>query len=175
MNFGVAGPFDITRHGSKDLITKQSKTDLKQVLDKVDIRLSQACGCYIFALRAGTGYTPYYIGQSCKNSLTEEAFNPSNMGKYNDIIAESKGTPIIFLIPLLTPKGKFRKQTSRNRKLPSVDFLERWLIGEALKKNENLKNNKETMFLKNIHVIGIFNARHGEATSDSRELKRVLY
>jgi len=37
MNFDVAGPFKLTRHGTKKLITDQSLTDLKAQLGKVGI------------------------------------------------------------------------------------------------------------------------------------------
>ena len=175
MNFDVAGPFDVSRHGPKALITKRSVVDLKLQLEEWAGGLSEACGCYVFALRAGKGYTPHYVGQSCRNSLLKESLNASNVGTYNEILGEIKGTPVLFLIPLLTPNGKFRKQTTSDRALPEVNFMEHWLIAEALDKNDELKNNKETKFLRNIHVVGIFNSRHGEATSASKALKEALY
>ena len=175
MNFDVAGPFEISRHGPKDLITKQSIIDLRQSLENCAEGLCEACGCYVFALRAGPGYTPYYVGQSCKNSILNEALNPPNVGKYNEILADSKGTPIIFLLPLLTPGKKYRRKTKGDGRLQRWTFYKRWLIAEALRKNENLKNNKETKFLRGIHVVGIFNATQGEATNASKVLKDVLY
>jgi hypothetical protein len=175
MNFDVAGPFEVSRHGPKALITKQSMARLKLQLEEWAEGLSESCGCYVFALRAGKGYTPHYVGQSCKNSLLKESLNATNVGTYNEILGESKGTPVIFLIPLLTPNGKFRKQTTSDGALPAVDFLERWLIAEALRKNDELKNNKETMFLRNIHVVGLFNPTRGESTSAAQALKDVLY
>jgi hypothetical protein len=175
MNFDVAGPFEVSRHGPKALITKQSEADLKLQLEEWAGGLSEACGCYVFALRAGKGYTPHYVGQACKNSLLKESLNATNVVAYNEILGESKGTPVLFLIPLLTPNGKFRKQTTGERAIPEVDFLEHWLIAEALRKNDGLKNNKETRFLRKIHVVGIFNSRQGEATLASRELKEAIY
>ncbi len=85
------------------------------------------------------------------------------------------GTPMIFAIPAITTtKGAFRKKPEAGW-LPAFDFLERWLIAEALSKNPNLVNTKLTHFLKNVHVTGLFNATKGEATSDSRSLARALW
>jgi len=44
VNFDVAGPFDITRHGPKRLIAKQSIKDLRENLEKWAEGLSEACG-----------------------------------------------------------------------------------------------------------------------------------
>jgi hypothetical protein len=73
MHFGVAGPFVITRHGAKKLVTDQSVRDLKLKLDQREEGLSTACGCYLFAVRAGKGFTPYYVGQACKRAILNEA------------------------------------------------------------------------------------------------------
>jgi hypothetical protein len=175
MDFDVAGPFELSRHGAKQIITKTSLKELKPELEAWEEGLSDACGCYVFALKAGKGYTPYYVGQACKRSIVDEALNPSNREKYNEVLGESKGTPMLFLIPMLTPTGKFRKKTQAEGKLEAVDFLERYLITTAIEKNENLINNKETRFMRNIHVVGFFNATKGEATKASQLLNLALW
>ncbi len=121
MRFDVAGPFGLTRHGKKQIITKQSLTDLKPELEKWSTGLSDACGCYVFAIRAGKGYTPYYVGQACKRAMLDEALNPSNREKYNEVCSEGKGMPVMFLLPMQTPGGRFRKEGSG--RLDALDFL----------------------------------------------------
>lgn len=74
-----------------------------------------------------------------------------------------KGTPILFLIPLRTPTGKFRKKMQADGKLEAVEFLERYLITTAIEKNPYIINNKETRFLRQIHVVGVFNAKKEKA------------
>jgi hypothetical protein len=175
MNFDVVGPFELARHGSKRIITKDSISELAGHLEDHTAGLSEACGCYVFAIRAGKGYTPYYVGQACKTSILKESLNPSNREKYNVVLGETKGTPMLFPIPLLTPKGKFRKKQSVDGGMPFVDFLERWLIAAAIEKNPGLKNNKQTKFLRSMHVVGILNSRKGEATKSSSELVKVLW
>jgi hypothetical protein len=146
------------------------------MLEALEAGLSDACGCYVFALRAGRGYTPHYVGQACKSSILKESMNPSNREKYNKVLSErGSATPVLFLLPMLTPGGKLRKKLTVNGGLASLDFLERWLIAEAIQKNSELINNKQTHLLRNLHVTGIMNATPGEATAASRELRKTLY
>lgn len=176
MRFDVAGPFPLTRHGKKRLITEQTRKDLKPDLEAHESGLSAACGCYVFAVQAGLGFTPFYVGKSCKASVWYESLNPSNRGKYNEALDDyESGTPVLFLVPMRTKRGKFRKPKDAAGTLASVDFLERWLIAEALKKNPRLINDKHTRFLRDLHVVGIFNAAHGEATKSSMDLSRAIW
>lgn len=57
MNFDIVGPFEVTRHGSKKLVTKQSVSQLEQELEKMEDGLSKACGCYVFVV--GSSFMPY--------------------------------------------------------------------------------------------------------------------
>lgn len=148
--------------------------ELRDQLEAWDKGLSEACGCYVFAIRAGPGFTPHYVGQSCARSIPDEALNPSNQMKYNITLAEGSGTPILFAVPLKTPGGKYGRQNESISKLPEVVFLERWLIAKALSKNPDLINNKETELLRQLRVRGIFNAQVGEATKASTLLKQTL-
>jgi len=171
MNFDVAGPFKLSRHGTKKLITDQSLTELKAELEGWDSGLSKACGCYVFAIHTPKGYTPYYVGQASKRSIAAEALNASNREKYDKACSESKGSPSIFLLPKLTPNGRYKK---KGRVSATIDFLERWLIAAALDKNQGLINTKETRFLRKISVTGIFNAKKGKPTKASQQLKKTL-
>ena len=102
--------------------------------------------------------------------------NSSNLGKYNKVLCDKKRvTPILFFLPMRTPGGRFRKKSTANGGLASLKFLERWLIAEAIRKNSELINSKQTHFLRNLHVTGIMNAKLGEATAASQKLRKTLY
>lgn len=174
MNFDVVGPIKLSRHGKKRLVTKESKGDLIKELEKIEAGLSEACGCYVFAKQAGKGLTPWYVGQATKQSLAAESMNPANREKYNKVL-DSQGSPVLFFMPLRTPSGKLRKRPKGAARLLAIDFLERWLIAAALDRNGKLMNNKETAFLRGIHVTGIFNAKQGGSTTSSRALCRTLW
>ena len=175
MLFDVAGPFEIERHGRTKIIIERSRKDLRPILEDWEEGLSSACGCYVFALRAGRGFTPYYVGQACKRTLLDEALNPANPEKYNTALGNGKGTPVLFLVPMRTPNGRFRKRTRGNTGLKELDFLEFWLLANAIDKNPDLINNKQTRFLRNLRVIGFLNAERGELTTASRFLSRALW
>jgi hypothetical protein len=172
MIFDVCGPYEIPRFGPKGLVNRESREALLETIAVDDDGLPDACGCYVFAIRAGQGYTPWYVGQSQQQSIIREAMNSDNLVKYNEVLNGRKGTPILFLIPLQTPTGRYAKQPDGS--LPAVDFLERWLIAASLEKNPDLINNRETRFLREIHVKGILNATQGEAHSASRALRQTL-
>ena len=172
MIFDVAGPFEIKRFGTKMLINKESLVDIIEQLETYEPGLSVAGGCYVFAKRVGRGVLPWYVGQACKSPLAREALNPDNRGKYNDIL-DSKGTPLLFVIPERTPSGRLRKR--RTQPAATLDFLEEWLIAAAIARNPNLINSKKTRFLRELHVVGIFNSRHGESTAASQSLSKVLW
>jgi hypothetical protein len=176
MQFDVAGPFKLSRHGHSKILTKTSASELKPRVEDWETGLSEACDCYVFALQAGGGSKPYYIGQACKRALLAEAMNASNLNKYNEVLGSRKrGKPVLFLLPMRTPRGKFRKRKTGNGRIGALDFLERWLIAHALERNPKLKNNRETRFLKKIHVTGIFNAKKGESTKDAQYLSATLW
>jgi len=172
VNFDIAGPFEIKRFGKKKIINKESLTDLCEQLEECEEGLSLAGGCYVFAKRVGKGTLPWYVGQACKAPLAKEALNPDNRGKYNEVI-DSKGTPVLYVIPERTPTGKLRKR--RSKPSATLDFLEEWLIAAAIERNPNLINTQKTRYLRELHVVGLFNSTKGESTKASQSLAEALW
>jgi hypothetical protein len=115
-----------------------------------------------------------YVGQACKSFLVKEALNASNRGKYNEVLSEKNGRPFLFFVPMRTPTGRLRRSKTGAGRLATIDFLEEWLIATALRKNPNLMNNRKTRFLRSVHVTGVFNAKHGEATKAAQLLRKGL-
>ncbi len=172
MNFEVFGPYNIKRFTPRKILTKDT---LVAIRNECPEELKLSCGCYVIATRAGKGYTPWYVGKANKTSLISEAFNASNINKLNETFAHINGTPVVFFLPLLTQRGdKFARPTSTPGGRKSINFLENWLIASALQKNSNLINQKQTRFVRELHVRGLFNARQGEADDHSNILKRAL-
>jgi hypothetical protein len=171
MNFDVSGPFVLKRFGKKiQILTKETKTALKTILDNTE-GLADARGCYVFAIRASQGYTPHYVGQAAKQPVVDEAMSDPKLTIYNQVCANHNGSPVLFLLPMMTPTGRYN---AGNQSSPALTFLERWLISQALEKNPNLYNTKETRYLRKLHVVGLFNATQGEATKQSRALSKAL-
>jgi len=171
MNFDVFGPFAIPRNEAKTRIADDRLDEFRNEVENSCEDLLTACGCYVFVIRAAKGYTTWYVGRTKKQTFKNEPFTPANIRKYESVLEH--GTPMIFLIPIITKsETRFRKQNSA---LKSVEFLEKWLIAEALKKNSNLLNSQDTKFVRELHVKGVFNAKHGESTKASTELKRAIW
>ena len=177
MIFDVAGPFQLERKRHSRLISKDAIKRLMDDAEGCKEGLSNACGCYVFVLATSRATIPFYVGQACKRSLVREAMNAANVNKFNHVLDEKKkGKPMLFLLPMLTRGGKFRKPSKKGAgRLAAIDFLERYLIHEALNRNRALINTRETKFMKGIRVTGMFNTEQGKSTKASRALHAALW
>jgi len=134
--------------------------------------LSRAVGCYIFAIRAGKGFTPWYVGKTERLSFGSETWQDSKLLIYGKVIRQyDRGKPVLFLLPKLTSRGKFAKPTKR--KIGAIAALEEMLIGTCLQRNRELVNRKLTRF-KAIHVPGYLNDQRGARTQEARDLALLL-
>jgi hypothetical protein len=173
VNFDVFGPFEIPRNEAKTLVDVTRLGEVRKAAEEARSGLSVARGCYVFVIRAGLGFTPWYVGQTNKLTFIKEAFGNHKIIKYNNVLNKTHGVPMVFFIPIITAGGNtFCKQGVG---LASIKFLEKWLIAKALEKNSDLLNSSNTKFVRELHVRGIFNATKGEATSPSMELRRALW
>jgi len=61
MKFDVFGPYEIHRftYRSAKLITKECIATLQVAVDKDNDSICAGCGCYVFAIRASHGFTPW--------------------------------------------------------------------------------------------------------------------
>jgi hypothetical protein len=60
--------------------------------------LADAKGCYLFAVRAGQGTRPVYVGRATR-TFRQECFTPDKLLKLtNAMMAYRKGNPVLFLI-----------------------------------------------------------------------------
>lgn len=155
MNFDFRGPYKIqwSRDDNKDRkIDRNELLELKRELQSQN--LGRCRGCYMFTLKYGDKYIPYYIGQAVQNDLITESFAKKHkLEIYDDVVKEGRGWPYIFYFPKLTPTGKYAG-TAKKGSDRSIDFLEDFLIASALQKNSGLRNVKKTGFWRDMHVAG---------------------
>ena len=115
--------------------------------------LSDACGCYVFAVKARCGALPWYVGLTTKRTFEGEAYGAHQVNHYNPVVVGKVGVSAqLFLLAKETPTGRFAKSSVRSRK--DIEYLETFLFGVALNRNAKLRNSKNTKFLKNICVPG---------------------
>lgn len=94
--------------------------------------LANERGCYVFAVRAGGGLTPIYVGQATK-TFKQETFNPNNRHKYHDGFSEyGKGTPVMFFVVHPNQKGRTNER--------EIAQIEDFLIQIGVAKNPRLQN-----------------------------------
>ena len=171
VEFRTYGPFKL------DPLKKGETTWPKWWKSEVDGKLaglSGAVGCYVFSIRAGKGEKPWYVGETEKNSFKAEATAGQKIAKYlTPFMLQDKGTPLIYLLAKLTPTGKFAKRTKNEH--ADVDFLEKFLIGLALKRNKYLLNKQKTKHLRTLKAAGFINDSKGQPSIETKAIKKVFF
>ncbi len=174
IRFEIYGGFEV-KLSEHDTVPRQAKNQklLWEEAEQQEQGLPDACGCYVFAISAGGGIIPWYVGKAEKTRFKKECFGAFQINCYNDALARyDRGRPLLYLVSLLTPSGRLAQPKQAGSK--AVSFLERWLIGEALSRNPNLCNIKDTNFLKNLIVPGLMGTKPGPPTTAQREFRKLL-
>jgi competence protein ComGC len=174
MKFEVYGGFEIPTSPKKahhvNVANKVADPFWAEIKGQKE-KLSQACGCYVFALKHGQKITPWYVGKTEKGSFLKACFKPANKVIFNDILVEHPNkTPLLFLIPRLNPQKETFAKLGKNS---SIDYLETMLIGYALKQNSDLANIKKIKMFTQVRINGVINS-HGKPSKAASGLKSAL-
>lgn len=174
MIYSIHGPFEIPINKKNGLVDR-SKSILKEfwaTVDRAEASTSSSCGCYLFAIRAGKGFKPWYVGLAGKQSFQHECFSAQKINIYNDVLANRNGTPLIFLLSKRTKKGKFVKPSSKQPH--DIAYLETLMIGSAIEKNAKLMNIKKTKYLRRICVPGLINTPKKKPTCSEQQFRKAI-
>ena len=108
MKFSIHGPFDLPReNGLIDSSAHSKRVFWKQVEECVP-GLSDACGCYVFVLKAGRGALPWYVGLTQKNTFRGEAIGSHQVSHYDRALAgKTRSKAQLFFIAKQTPTERF--------------------------------------------------------------------
>lgn len=162
MWFDMYGPFELTRSDGK--IPSRQPDFWEQVQSSSahygsePQELERAIGCYAFGLRHGDTMKPWYIGMTvAKGGFRREVLQQHKRDHYDEVIKAHRGAPVMFLMPLLTPEGYFSRDRTTNK--PLIQWVEKMLFGVALRQNLDCRNQRDTSYLRNVVVHGIFNSR----------------
>jgi hypothetical protein len=163
----VLGPYSIPHEklskGTSKQITKENAKSFWEQEEVTQAAMKQ--GCYIFALKAGKGFTPWYVGKATKN-FKQEALHQIKLTYYNEVIFKGKrGKPVIFLIA----------KPSNLKKIPSkqINDLEKFLIQSAYYKNPELKN-KQNANQPGWGIAGVIRGGKGKACINAKQFKNML-
>ena len=160
----------LRRRGLDDKAAKAkriSKENGKEFWEKPEvIFLKHKQGCYIFALRAGKGFTPWYVGKATK-TLEQEAFTSHKRGDhYNKILRNGGiGTPVML----------YAAQSGTKRKIPpkEISHMEKTLIEYAAHKNPKLSNVKSRS-VPRWGIKGVIRSPKGTHSATSKVFKSMM-
>lgn len=173
MKFEPYGPFQLPR-ADGDIDTSRKREFWETVKD-VNTSLPDAVGCYIFAMKAAKGYKPWYVGMTRKMSFKGETWEAHKLLGYGKVIRAHKGSPMLFLLAKVTPKGRFAKPTKKKGSGGSISALEEMLIGVCLQRNKELLNKRTTKYINELHVPGFVNETPGKRSKNAKELALLLH
>jgi hypothetical protein len=169
--FEPFGPYKLPT--LQKMIDDEKKSCFWDAVEEKTPGLSGAVGCYIFAIRAGRGATPWYVGKAEKTTFRNETWNPRNLNTFSKILHKhGKGTPILYLLAKRTTGGRFRRPTKS--RIGDVSFLEKMLIGTCLSRNLQLANISMTRYHVDVCVPGYMNGGKGKRSSSARSLADLL-
>lgn len=159
--FRVSGPFEIplTQHGNSRIVTGPGDFWHKAPAH------ANGIGCYVFAVKAGRGYTPWYVGKT-RTTFRNECFSPDKINKYNKAILKyNKGTPTLFFISHPLQAGPANQKQMRQ--------IEVFFTQIALSKNAELLN------VRNIRqpawsIQGIRGGTHGNVSRPTKCLRKAV-
>lgn len=162
----VYGPFEIpcniipsAKHISKEHAASfwaQSATD----------GLAAKQGCYVFALRAGKGFSPWYVGRASKG-FAKECFTDHKLTHFNTALFKGrKGTPVMFFVAPVGNKNKVP--------VAELNHMEKELTQDALKKNPALCNVQNTRDLPQWSIKGVVRSNRGAPTNGAKQFAKMM-
>ena len=186
VTFEVFGPFDvpfeISRRGrggrpKKVVSTTTEKVFWKNIAASIgDAHLSAKKDCYVFALSAGRGAMPWYVGKTDADARTlkHEVFEKDKRTKYNGVLGGSqRRIPKMFLLVRTQQQGRLGA---------AVDDLETLLIWMASHRNPDLVNLKKrnthpaklVRISRELAIKNLVNATRGQPNESARQFELMM-
>src|ERR1700737_2616390 len=165
--FEVWGPFKVppSTRGSKHV--DDDRLGLRDFWEHVvGQSLGESKGCYVFAMRAGKGMTPVYVGRAIRQDFRRECFAFHKLWILTRALADYKrGTPLLFLVTRTKGKGKTNIKAIRD--------MEEFLIQNGRVRNPDLQNVKLTKE-PSWGIAGDFGSPRGKPTSSAVKFRKLL-
>lgn len=161
--FQVEGPFEVPTYLGKAAKIVDSGR-LSQFWAAIEATAKKR-GCYVFAIRAGKGIRPIYVGKATR-TFKGEVFTPHKLEKYQRCLADFKrGTPVLFFLCAPGNRGK--------PNLSAIGELEDYLIQTAVSRNPQLLNVRGTQ-REDWAIAGVLRSGVGKPSHAARSFKRTL-
>lgn len=171
ISFAPYGPFEVpVTDGVPD---RTLLNEFWQEVEETKPGLGSAIGCYVFAVRAGRGIRPWYVGKTDRTGFKAEVFQPHKLLLYGDVLrGRRRGTALLYYIARQTPSGRLMKKKATENKV--ISRLEEMMIGTSLLRNSNLANKKATKHFREMRVPGYMNESAGARSREAKQLARLL-
>lgn len=128
-------------------------------------QIAKRTGCYVFAMQAGQGITPAYIGKATK-SFEQEVFTSDKLVKYYECMAEyKKGTPVLFFLEAPQKAGPLN--------VKNIKRLEAFLIREGKLVNPNLRNVQGTK-PEAWGITGVLRSTQGKPSESAQRFRKAF-
>src|SRR2546426_8425647 len=146
----VLGAFDVPIDESARAITPQEGPEFFEEHPHLAARR----GVYVFAMRAGKGIMPWYVGKAARG-FRGECFTLDKALKYTIAMnKQGKGTPVLFFVAL-----PLRKKGPTNTTV--IAGVETFLIRAAKARNPDLLN-KQGVKAENWGITGVLRGTRGK-------------
>ena len=123
-------------------------------------------GCYAFALRAGKGFMPYYVGKATKG-FKQEVFTDHKLKKYHEVLVKgSKGTPVLFFVVHPVQQGKDNARV--------IGDLEKFLIQALVAKNPEDQVNKQNAAPRPWSIKGVLGGPRGKPSNQAIDFRSCM-
>jgi hypothetical protein len=160
--FHIEGPFEIPY--IKGTIPKLIVEDLSAFWNRQK-SLASSIGCYVFAARAGRGFTPLYIGKTTK-SFESECFTSHKKNHYHySLRTYLSCTPVMFFVVLPKSKGKINASV--------IKQVENFLIQVGSNVNPEIRNVKGAC-VPSWSIKGVIRGKKGQASKSTTAFKKLL-
>jgi len=138
--------------------------------------LSSAIGCYVFCLRFGDKYVPWYVGQTLnKKGYKGEVFEPHKVEHYENLMEEkSRHKPYLMFFPLMT-ENTWDFSKNRSQGAEQIEWLETTLISMAYAVNPDIRNTSKTAFSKYMYVNGIIGTQYAGRKSEAAKAASEMF
>jgi hypothetical protein len=173
MNFEPYGPFPLRPYVESE--DGRWKSKFWAMVNASEDCLSTANGIYIFSLKFGSKFTPWYVGKTCsEKGFSGEVFQGHKLDHYFEVADGRRGLPFIHLIAHVEENRRnFCPFTCKGDR--EIELVETYLIGMALGANPELRNNKKTKFYRTLDIEGVIGPKYdGRPREAARTLKNVL-
>jgi len=122
-------------------------------------------GCYVFAMSAGRGLTPWYVGKTTK-TFKKEVFTPHKLNYYTlAMMNYARGKPAFFFVA--APKAKGKRNNSMIRE------VEKYLINLGITANPDLLN-KQDASLPDWGINGVVRGGKGKVAAGVKSFRKML-